>query len=72
MAVTARSTSGAPTAMPGTIDQTVAEISGAGGHAVAIPADLSRPDDRTRLVEETAPLEAQLPSVTTRTSRAST
>jgi len=54
VAVTARSTSGAPTAMPGTIDQTVAEISGAGGHAVAIPADLSRPDDRTRLVEETS------------------
>jgi citronellol/citronellal dehydrogenase len=45
----ARSTSGAPTAMPGTIDETVAEITGAGGTAVAISADLSRPDDRTRL-----------------------
>jgi citronellol/citronellal dehydrogenase len=50
--VAGRSTSGAPTAMPGTIDQTIAEISGAGGTGVAISADLSRPDDRARLVEE--------------------
>jgi citronellol/citronellal dehydrogenase len=44
---------GAPRAgLAGTIDQTVAQIASAGGTAVAIPADLSRPDDRLRLVEE--------------------
>jgi citronellol/citronellal dehydrogenase len=53
VAVAARTTAGAPGALPGTIDQTAAEISRAGGTAVAIAADLSRPDDRTRLVEET-------------------
>jgi citronellol/citronellal dehydrogenase len=52
VAVAARTTDGAPAAFPGTIDQTVAEISGAGGTAVAIAADLSRPDDRVRLVQE--------------------
>ena len=53
VAVAARTTARTPAAFPGTIDQTVAEISGAGGTAVAIAADLSRPDDRVRLVEET-------------------
>jgi citronellol/citronellal dehydrogenase len=53
VAVAARTTDGAPAAFPGTIDQTVAEIRGAGGTAVAIAADLSRPDDRVRLVAET-------------------
>jgi citronellol/citronellal dehydrogenase len=53
VAVAARTTDGAPGALPGTIDETAAEISRAGGTAVAIPADLSRPEDRTRLVEET-------------------
>jgi NAD(P)-dependent dehydrogenase (short-subunit alcohol dehydrogenase family) len=53
VAVAARTTDGAPAAFPGTIDQTVAEISRAGGTAVAIAADLSKPEDRTRLVEET-------------------
>jgi len=53
VAVAARTTDGAPAAFPGTIDQTVTEISGAGGTAVAIATDLSRPDDRVRLVEET-------------------
>ena len=52
VAVAARTTADTPAAFPGTIDQTVAEISGAGGTAVAIAADLSRPDDRVRLVEE--------------------
>jgi citronellol/citronellal dehydrogenase len=52
VAVAARTTDGAPAAFPGTIDQTVAEISEAGGTAVAIAADLSRPDDRVRLVQE--------------------
>ena len=53
VAVAARTTADAPGALPGTLDETVAAISGAGGTAVAIPADLSRPDARTRLVEET-------------------
>ena len=53
VAVAARTTDGAPAALPGTIDETVAAISGAGGTAVAIPADLSKPADRSRLVEET-------------------
>ena len=53
VAVAARTTAEAPGALPGTLDETVAAISGAGGTAVAIPADLSRPDARTRLVEET-------------------
>src|SRR5580693_3832372 len=52
VAVAARTTADTPAAFPGTIDQTVADISGAGGTAVAIAADLSRPDDRVRLVEE--------------------
>ena len=52
VAVAARTTDGAPGAFPGTIDRTVAEIGAAGGTAVAIAADLSRPDDRVRLVEE--------------------
>jgi len=53
VAVAARTTADTPAALPGTIDQTVAEIASAGGSAVAIPADLSKPADRTRLVEET-------------------
>ena len=52
VAVAARTTADRPAVFPGTIDQTVAEISAAGGTAVAIAADLSRPDDRVRLVEE--------------------
>jgi citronellol/citronellal dehydrogenase len=56
VAVAARSTDGAPAALPGTIDETVAQISSAGGTAVAIPADLSRPSDRERLVAETTRL----------------
>ena len=53
VAVAARTTADTPAAFPGTIDQTVAEISEAGGTAVAIAADLSRPEDRARLVQET-------------------
>ena len=56
VAVTARTTSGVSSAFPGTIDETVAQIGSAGGTAVAIPADLSRPSDRERLVAETARL----------------
>ncbi|HSA52408.1 MAG TPA: SDR family oxidoreductase [Yinghuangia sp.] len=39
--------------LPGTIHDTVAEIEAAGGHAVAVAADLSRPQDVDRAVEET-------------------
>jgi citronellol/citronellal dehydrogenase len=53
VAVAARTTAEAPGALPGTLDETVAAINQAGGTAVAIRADLSKPDDRTRLVEET-------------------
>jgi citronellol/citronellal dehydrogenase len=53
VAVAARTTADAPGALPGTIDETAAQIGRAGGTAVAIPADLSKPDDRERLVEET-------------------
>ena len=52
-AVAARTTEVAPSALPGTIDETAAQIGRAGGTAVAIPADLSKPADRERLVEET-------------------
>ena len=53
VAVAARTTEAAPSALPGTIDETAAQIGRAGGTSVAIPADLSRPTDRERLVEET-------------------
>ena len=53
VAVAARTTADAPSAFPGTIDETAAQIGGAGGTAVAIPADLSKPADRERLVAET-------------------
>lgn len=52
VAVTARTTETAPARLPGTIDATVAQIREAGGTAVAIPADLSRPADRERLVQD--------------------
>jgi 7-alpha-hydroxysteroid dehydrogenase len=38
--------------LPGTIGETVAEISRAGGRAVAIRADLLQREDRTRVVED--------------------
>lgn len=53
VAVAARTTDDANTPLPGTIGQTAAAITGAGGTAEAIPADLSRPEDRERLVAET-------------------
>jgi len=53
VAVTARTTSGVSSAFPGTIEQTAADIASAGGTAAAIPADLAKPADRERLVEET-------------------
>ena len=53
VAVAARTTADAPSAFPGTIDETAAQIGRTGGTAVAILADLSKPADRERLVTET-------------------
>jgi citronellol/citronellal dehydrogenase len=53
VAVAARTTQGAASALPGTIDETAAQIREAGGTAIAIAADLAKPADRERLVEET-------------------
>src|SRR5579862_7035305 len=54
VAVTARTTEEGTSPFPGTIAETVAQIRAAGGTAVAIRADLARPDDRERLVAEAA------------------
>ncbi len=53
VAVAARTTAEVSSVLPGTIDDTVAEIAAAGGTAVAIAADLSRPQAREALVAET-------------------
>ena len=53
VACVARSTDAAPKRIPGTIDQTVAAISEAGGDALAIPADLTSPDDIARMISTT-------------------
>lgn len=50
--VTARTTVQDASSFEGTIDETVMDIKSAGGQAVAIRADLAKPDDRTRLVAE--------------------
>ncbi|HXP19533.1 MAG TPA: SDR family NAD(P)-dependent oxidoreductase [Streptosporangiaceae bacterium] len=54
VAVAARTTEEGSSPLPGTIGQTAAQIRAAGGTAVAIAADLSRSEDRERLVSETA------------------
>jgi citronellol/citronellal dehydrogenase len=51
VAVTARSEEQTDERLPGTIHETVASITERGGAAVAIRADLSKPDERRRLVE---------------------
>jgi citronellol/citronellal dehydrogenase len=53
VAVAARTTADARSPLPGTIDETAAQIGLAGGTAVAIAADLAIAADRERLVEET-------------------
>ena len=53
MAVAARTTRAGGSPLAGTIGETAAEIAAAGGTAIAIPADLARPEDRERLVSET-------------------
>jgi NAD(P)-dependent dehydrogenase (short-subunit alcohol dehydrogenase family) len=50
--VTARTTETHDVRLPGTIHDTVAGITGAGGRAVAVAADLSKEEDRERLVAE--------------------
>ena len=53
VAVAARTTETGTSPLPGTIAETVEQIRAAGGTAVPIRADLSRPEDRERLVAET-------------------
>jgi citronellol/citronellal dehydrogenase len=52
VAVAARTTDQASSPLAGTIGQTAAAITDAGGTAIAIAADLSKPEDRERLVAE--------------------
>ena len=52
MAVAARTTVAGTSPLPGTIGETVWQIRAAGGTAEAIAADLSKPADRERLVEQ--------------------
>jgi len=53
VAVSARTVEQRDERLPGTIHDTVDAITAAGGTAVAIRADLARPEDRNMLVEET-------------------
>lgn len=53
VAVSARTEQQSDERLPGTIHDTVSAIEADGGRAVAIRADLARPEDRNRLVEET-------------------
>jgi len=53
VAVTARTVEAGTSPLAGTLGETVARIEAAGGTAVAIPADLSKPEDRERAVAET-------------------
>jgi citronellol/citronellal dehydrogenase len=53
VAVTARTTEAGQSVFEGTIHETVQSIVDAGGSAVAIAANLARPEDRGRIVEET-------------------
>src|SRR5258708_17365876 len=52
VAVAARTTDAGQSPFDGTIGETAAAIGAAGGTAVAIPADLSKPEGRQRLVAE--------------------
>jgi NAD(P)-dependent dehydrogenase (short-subunit alcohol dehydrogenase family) len=53
VAVVARTTEPGTSPLPGTIGETVEQVRAAGGTAVAIRADLAKPEDRERLVRET-------------------
>ncbi len=52
VAVSARTEAQTDDRLPGTIHETVAAISGAGGRAIAVRADLARQEDRERLISE--------------------
>ena len=52
VAVAARTTGPGTSPLPGTIGETAEQIRAAGGTAVAIRADLSRPEDREELVSQ--------------------
>jgi citronellol/citronellal dehydrogenase len=52
VAVAARTTGAGTSPLPGTIAETAEQIRAAGGTAVAIRADLSKPEDREQLVSE--------------------
>jgi citronellol/citronellal dehydrogenase len=52
VAVAARTTDTGTSPFPGTIAETAAQIRAAGGTAVPIRADLSKPEDRERLITE--------------------
>lgn len=52
VAVSARTTEAGTSPFPGTIGDTVQDIRAAGGTAVAVRADLSRPEDREQLVSQ--------------------
>jgi NAD(P)-dependent dehydrogenase (short-subunit alcohol dehydrogenase family) len=52
VAVTARTAEASLSPFAGTIGETARQIRDAGGTAVAIPADLSRPQDRAELVAQ--------------------
>lgn len=51
VAVSARTVEAGDHPLPGSIGETVARIRDGGGTAMAVQADLARPDDRVRLVE---------------------
>ena len=53
VAVTGRTTEPGASQFAGTITETTEQIRAAGGTAVAIPANLAKPEDRERLVAET-------------------
>src|ERR1700745_1327081 len=55
VAVPARTTEAGTSPLAGTIGETVEQIRAAGGTAAAIRADLSRPEDRERLIAGATP-----------------
>jgi NAD(P)-dependent dehydrogenase (short-subunit alcohol dehydrogenase family) len=53
VACAARATDAAPLKLPGTIDATVRDVEALGRRALAVPTDLSRPDEVERMVRVT-------------------
>jgi citronellol/citronellal dehydrogenase len=64
VAVAARTADPGTSQFSGTINETADQIRAAGGTAIAVTANLSRPDDRERLVAETASALGQPDAVT--------